>query len=62
MATYKNISVGAHVHNGKVIAPGQTFPADATDNLQKLIAAGLLEEVKSADAGAKVESHSNKKS
>ena len=53
MAAYKNISVGAHVHNGKVIAPGQTFSADASGNLQKLIAAGVLEEVKSADAGAK---------
>ncbi|HEL5052565.1 TPA: hypothetical protein UOA92_000320 [Stenotrophomonas maltophilia] len=48
MATYKNKSVGAHVHDGKVIAPGGTFDAQPTKNLGKLVKANLLEVVSGA--------------
>ena len=53
MATYKNASAGAHVHNGKVIAPGATFDAESSANLKKLVASGALEEVKVAESSAK---------
>ncbi len=43
MATYKNISKGAHVHAGKVCAPLGTFDAEETPNLQKLVKADVLE-------------------
>lgn len=43
MATYKNISVGAHVHAGKVYAPGQSFEADPAPGLDKLVKIGVLE-------------------
>ena len=43
MATYKNKSSAAHVHGGKVYAPGQTFDANATPNLDKLVKAEVLE-------------------
>lgn len=45
MATYKNVSVGAHVHDGKVIAPNGTFNAQPSANLDKLVAAKVLEVV-----------------
>ena len=50
MATYKNNSVGAHVHGGKVIAPGGTFDAQPTKNLGKLVKAELLEMVSGASS------------
>ncbi len=51
MATYKNKSTAAHVHGGKVYAPGQTFDAKATPNLDKLVKADVLE-ITTAAAGA----------
>jgi len=51
MATYRNKSTAAHVHEGKVIAPGGTFDASPTKNLGKLVKAELLEAV-SAAAGS----------
>lgn len=48
MATYKNNSTAAHVHDGKVIAPGGTFDAQPTKNLGKLVKANLLEVVSGA--------------
>lgn len=53
MATYTNISAAAHVHAGKVIAPGATFEAESSANLKKLVASGVLEEVKASESAAK---------
>lgn len=52
MATYKNKSVGAHVHAGKVIAPDATFDAKPTPNLDKLVKAGILELASGGSAAA----------
>jgi len=49
MATYENNSAAAHVHRGKVIAPGGSFDAKATPNLEKLVKAQIL---KVASAGS----------
>ena len=50
MATYKNKSVGAHVHAGKVVAPGGTFEAQPTKNLGKLVKAEVLDLVNGASS------------
>ncbi len=52
MATYKNKSTAAHVHGGKVYAPGQTFDAKATPNLDKLVKADVLEITTGASGSA----------
>lgn len=52
MATYKNKSVGAHVHAGKVVAPGGTFDSQPTKNLAKLVKAEVLELVSGSDKAA----------
>lgn len=52
MATYKNKSVGAHVHDGKVIAPGATFDAKPTPNLEKLVKAEILQLASAGSAAA----------
>lgn len=52
MATYKNKSVGAHVHAGKVIAPGATFDAKPTPNLEKLVKAEILQLASAGSAAA----------
>ena len=58
MATYKNKSVGAHVHAGKVVAPGGTFEAEPTKNLGKLVKGGVLEIV-SGSTGASASSNTD---
>jgi len=52
MATYKNNSVGAHVHGGKVVAPGATFDAKPTPNLDKLVKAEILQLASAGSAAA----------
>lgn len=52
MATYKNNSVGAHVHGGKVVAPGATFDAKPTPNLEKLVKAEILQLASAGSAAA----------
>lgn len=52
MATYKNNTAAAHVHRGKVIAPGASFDAKPTPNLEKLVKAEILQLASAGSAPA----------